>query len=140
MAKTNKMLEKLVLYNQQSLDNSLKELDDKSKTIRLAIDYPYKMEYIGKTVRVLKALNKEYRNIEGLVVEETKNTLKILKRDRFGRYKITTIFKKGSIFNIQGFILNGDWILKRPEERIKARLDIHKIRAFNKMFTKNFSM
>lgn len=123
-------------------DKMLKELINKLKVINSniisSLDYPYRMEYIGKYLKVLKSLNNTCVGIEGLVVEETKNTLRILdsrSKANTNKYRIVTVFKKGSIFNIQGHVLNGDWISRSPEDRVNANLDIYKIKSFNKLIT-----
>lgn len=77
-------------------------------------------ELIGLNVKVVNSDNKSLQNIEGRIVNETKNTLVIL-CDK-GRKK-KTVIKKHADFQIEKngkiYIIKGEKLAKRPEERIK---------------------
>ena len=75
-------------------------------------------ELIGLKVRIVEARNKNYVGKEGMVVDETKNTIVI---EEGGKEKI--IAKKGTVFEFhlpKGKVkLVGDKINYRPHERTK---------------------
>ncbi|HLD04156.1 MAG TPA: ribonuclease P protein subunit [Candidatus Nanoarchaeia archaeon] len=71
-------------------------------------------EYIGATIEIVESTNKDLQGLRGKVLDETKNTFLILTD---GTEK--KILKKGNTFNINGKIIEGNQITKRPEERIK---------------------
>jgi ribonuclease P protein subunit POP4 len=76
-------------------------------------------EFIGKTIYVQNSKNKNYIGINGIIIDETKNTFTIISKKK----------KKIILKNCAEFIfsknnnkkINGNKILKRPEERIKIR-------------------
>ena len=69
----------------------------------------YKHELIGKKAKI------EYnsKRFEGIIINETKNTLVVRNR------KNITIIKKNAIIRIGKAIIIGESIIKRPEDRIK---------------------
>ncbi len=71
-------------------------------------------EFIGLNIRVLQSNNKNLKGISGKIIDETKNSFKIISEDK----KEKMIMKKDSIFMINNQEINGDNIIKRPEERI----------------------
>lgn len=75
-----------------------------------------KAELIGLKVRVVDSNNKSNIGIEGKVLDETKNTLKIGDK---------TILKKDVVIEFcvddQKIKIEGKKLLKSPEERIKIR-------------------
>ena len=75
-------------------------------------------ELIGLRVRVVDSANKNYVGKEGIVVDETKNTIVIEEK---GKEKV--IVKKGSVFEFEvedGTVrINGSKITYRPHERTK---------------------
>ncbi len=77
-------------------------------------------ELIGLYVKVLKHDDPSLIGVEGIIVDETKNTLKI----RIDN-KTKTILKKGALllFKLSDkveVLVNGEQILGRPEERLKS--------------------
>ncbi|MEM4575844.1 MAG: ribonuclease P protein subunit [Candidatus Nezhaarchaeales archaeon] len=77
-------------------------------------------ELIGLRVKIVKSTNKSYEGVEGLVVDETMKTIKIM--DDKGSIK--TIPKKCCIFRFKlpdNVIVEveGPYLLGRPEDRIK---------------------
>lgn len=78
-------------------------------------------EWIGLEVEVVDSPNPCEIGIKGKVVDETKNTLKILTEKG-----LKTVVKKGRVFRVKfaGKVLDvkGDLINFRPEERIKKGL------------------
>jgi len=78
-------------------------------------------EWIGLNVEVVESPNPCEVGIKGVVVDETKNTLKI-KTEK----GLKTVIKKGRVFRVKfaGKVLRvkGDLINFRPEERIKRGL------------------
>ncbi|MEM4397223.1 MAG: hypothetical protein QW757_01200 [Candidatus Woesearchaeota archaeon] len=54
------------------------------------------------------------KNYDAIIIDETKNTLKALVRN-----KKLTFLKKSSIIKINNKTIHGKDILKRPEDRIK---------------------
>ncbi|OPY29073.1 MAG: Ribonuclease P protein component 1 [Methanobacterium sp. PtaU1.Bin242] len=86
----------------------------------------FRHELIGLSVKVVKSPHREFEGINGKVIDETKNTIKIEEKE--GKEKI--IPKKAVIFQ---FILpdgikveiDGKIIAIRPEDRIKKRYRKH---------------
>ena len=78
---------------------------------------PRKDNYIGKRIKVVKANNSAIIGIEGLIIDESKNSFKIETSKG-----VKTILKKGAIFMINGKKIKGDHILKRPEDRIGMKI------------------
>lgn len=77
----------------------------------------YAREFIGEHVRVLGSSHSGYLNIEGKIVDETKNTFTI------ENHLERVVPKKGCKFeltiNDRKELINGDDIMYRPEDRIK---------------------
>jgi ribonuclease P protein subunit POP4 len=77
-------------------------------------------ELIGLKVKVVEAKNKTQRGIEGKVVNETLQTIKI--ETEIGE---KTIPKKGSIFEFElknkKVKIQGNVIIAKPEDRIRKR-------------------
>jgi RNase P/RNase MRP subunit p29 len=78
-----------------------------------------RQELIGKKIKIINSSNKNIINLEGMIVDETYHTFKILIDEQ-----IKVIFKKKLLFAVEiddnKVIINGDDINKRPEERIKV--------------------
>ncbi|HUY01333.1 MAG TPA: ribonuclease P protein component 1 [Candidatus Deferrimicrobium sp.] len=77
---------------------------------------------IGLEVKIVQSSNQNYHNLNGKVVDETKNTLIIEIGDKEKR-----IPKKNSTFqfrlqNKKAVEVNGKLLLGRPEERIKKKI------------------
>jgi len=75
-----------------------------------------KKPFIGKHLQVMRATNTTYTSIEGIVVDETKQTF-VIEQDGIQK----RVFKKGTLFQINGVEIEGDTITKRVEDRIKSR-------------------
>ena len=78
-------------------------------------------EFIGLKVQVSGENNKSL-NLKGIIIDETKNTIKIEGIDNAER----VIPKKGSVFvfeipNGEKIEIDGDILSIRPEDRIKKR-------------------
>ena len=73
--------------------------------------------FIGKKLSVIKAANKSYESITGMIIDETKNTFVI----DIGKSSTKTILKKGCLFEIDGRHVDGEKITKRIEDRLKKR-------------------
>jgi len=77
----------------------------------------YTYEYIGTRIQIAESDHEGYKNIEGKVVDETKNTFVV----RDGEEKI--IPKKGNTFKVKmndrWKTLDGSKLTYRPENRIK---------------------
>jgi len=76
----------------------------------------YQQEFIGKQIIIIKSNNKQQENIEGKIIDETKNTFKIKTKKQ-----TIIILKKDKEFQINKQKIEGDKITKRPEERIKIK-------------------
>ena len=70
-----------------------------------------KQEFIGKKVEILY----NQRVFVGTIQDETKNMLYLKTKER-----IIKIIKKSAMIKVEGKIIEGKKIAKRPEERIKA--------------------
>ncbi len=71
-------------------------------------------EFIGLSVEIINSNNKTLIGKKGKIIDETKNLL-IIDDDK----KISKILKIGTTFKINDKIINGNKILKRPEDRVK---------------------
>ena len=82
----------------------------------------YLIEYIGLKVLVVSSPSRERIGINGLVIDETKNTFSI----ETGGERVAKVPKKNSVFRFtkegKNFEIAGSRILYRPEERIKKVL------------------
>ncbi len=78
--------------------------------------FPY--ELIGEEIEVLDSPHYNYKGLQGMVVDETKMTIRI---QQLG--KIKTILKNKISLRLcrSGRILTGSMLARRPEERIKGR-------------------
>ena len=76
----------------------------------------YKQEFIGATIKIIQSSNKEQENKTGKIIDETKNTFKIKTSS-----KTLTILKNNKIFEINKQKIEGNKIIKKPEERIKIK-------------------
>ena len=79
-------------------------------------------ELIGLNAKVVRSSHPGYMGIEGRVLDETRNTILILHKN-----KKKIIIKKTSVFNFtmpDGTIveIDGKAIIGRPEDRIKKRV------------------
>jgi ribonuclease P protein subunit POP4 len=75
----------------------------------------FRDEIIGCEIKVIDALNKSLVGIRGKAVDETKNTITV--ETTSGEKKI---LKEQAKFEINGIIIDGKSLAKRPEERIKV--------------------
>ncbi|MBU1199058.1 MAG: ribonuclease P protein subunit [Nanoarchaeota archaeon] len=74
-------------------------------------------EFIGRTIEVIEARNKALFGLRGQIIDETRNTLKILTKTNEEK----TLLKQGTLLNFGADNLLGDTILCKPEDRIKIR-------------------
>ena len=74
-------------------------------------------EFIGAKINVLSSCNRDVERLEGKIIDETRNTFTIM--DNQAQEK--TLLKKGTVFLINGKKIQGDEIMRRPEERIKLK-------------------
>ena len=71
-------------------------------------------ELIGLRVKITNASNPTLVGLEGEVVDETKNTLKI--RTKSG---VKQVLKSVCTFDLTGTKVNGSDLVGRPEDRLK---------------------
>jgi ribonuclease P protein subunit POP4 len=77
-------------------------------------------EFIGEHVEIIKSNNRQFIGLNGTIVDETRDTLKVLvNKKNFREFKM--IFKKGNVFKIGNLIVEGSKIARRPEDRIKLK-------------------
>jgi ribonuclease P protein subunit POP4 len=82
----------------------------------------YAQNFIGKNIKIIKSSNKNLINLEGVVLEETKNTFKIktsVPDDVKNVLKNQICFIVGT--NTKN-IIEGKKITKRSEERLKLKV------------------
>tara|TARA_Y100000034_G_C6547671_1_gene236512 strand:+ start:107 stop:358 length:252 start_codon:yes stop_codon:yes gene_type:complete len=79
------------------------------------LTYPYGL--IGEKITIVKAANQSNESITGIVVDETKSTIKVEQEG-----KIKTLLKKNITFKIEktGQVIDGKTIAKKPEDRLKG--------------------
>ena len=75
-------------------------------------------EWIGKHIRVISATNPTIKGLEGIVVDETRNTIVVETAKGVKRVQ-----KHGSVFEINGEEVVGEDVLAAPEERIKLKVN-----------------
>lgn len=71
-------------------------------------------EFIGKHIKIIDAKNKSNIGLEGVVIDETKNTFVIK------NHKKRKIIKENVTIMVDNRIIEGKKLTKRPEERIKG--------------------
>lgn len=69
-------------------------------------------------MEIISSSNKSLTGIKGTIIDETKNTFKVRNQG-----KIKVILKQNCIFKIKNKVIEGNKILKRPENRIKMKND-----------------
>lgn len=74
--------------------------------------------FIGKHLKIINSSSEMLKGIEGIVIDETKNTFEI--ETSKGRKKID---KNQATFEIEGYLISGKHILKQPEQRLKMRIN-----------------
>jgi ribonuclease P protein subunit POP4 len=77
-------------------------------------------EFIGKEAEIVRTRNKQLLGLKGKIVDETKNSFKLLVNRRNFR-ELKMILKKDNTFIIGKKMFEGNKIMKRPEERIKLK-------------------
>ncbi len=84
-------------------------------------------ELIGLRVKVIDSLDRKQKGLSGLVIDETKNTLKV-----FDGKGVRSVIKKTSTFAFsvskKKYIVRGEEINFRPYDRIEKSLKFYKIR------------
>ena len=76
----------------------------------------HQQEFIGKQIEITESKNKQQKNLQGKIIDETKNTFTIKTQN-----KTIIILKKDKKFKINEEKIDGNKITKRPEERIKIK-------------------
>jgi ribonuclease P protein subunit POP4 len=78
-------------------------------------------EFIGEQVEIVRSNNRQLLGLTGKIVDETRDSLKILvNKTNFREFKM--VFKKGNVFRIGNMTVEGNKIAKRPEDRIKLKV------------------
>lgn len=72
-----------------------------------------KHEFIGLPIRITEAPDPTLQNVEGTIIDETKNTF-VIRNDGTKR-----VPKRHLCFEIDGVAVRGDDIAYRPEDRIR---------------------
>jgi ribonuclease P protein subunit POP4 len=80
-------------------------------------------ELVGLRAKVVESSDPSQRGIEGVIVDETKNTLTLQKerKRRLSKESVTLSIHTESGLEL---LVNGSLLLGRPEERIKKKLRI----------------
>lgn len=76
-----------------------------------------KHDLLGKRLRVVDAKNQSLVGIEGEVVDESKNTIKVRTVD--GE---KTLLKEQVTIEVEGTVVEGQLITQRPEKRTKLKI------------------
>lgn len=77
---------------------------------------PLKDEFLGKKIKIIESPMINQLGVEGLIVDESKNTFTILSEDREIK-----VLKNKRVFLIGDVKIFGCDIQKKPEERIKIK-------------------
>lgn len=79
-----------------------------------------KVEFIGKSINIVKASNLDNINISGTIIDETHHTFKVQTKQ-----KLKTLFKKNITFktkiNDKNVLIEGKYLDKNPKQRIKNK-------------------
>ncbi len=79
-----------------------------------------KMEFIGKQVEIIRSRNTQLQGLTGKIVDETRSSFKVLvTKQKFREFKM--IMKKDNVFLIERRLVEGNKIMKQPEDRIKIK-------------------
>ena len=79
-------------------------------------------EFVGEQVEIVNSNSRQLLGLTGKIVDETRDTFKVLVNKRnFKEFKI--ILKRGNTFKIGSLIVQGAKIAKRPEDRIKLKIN-----------------
>lgn len=75
-------------------------------------------ELIGEEMEIVSSTNQSYQGIRGMIIDETKQTIKVRKHDS----KEVMLLKNAIVFKLPrtGEVILGKEITKRPEERLKG--------------------
>lgn len=78
----------------------------------------FRKELIGEVIEVISSTNKSLEGTKGKVQEETKHTLRVENRGR-----VIRLLKNNITFRIDRTreVVDGKKLIKRPEDRIKAK-------------------
>lgn len=89
-------------------------------------DNIYLHEFVGFHAKIVKSSNPKNLSVEGKIVDETKKMFAIKQNHRK-----KWIPKTNSVFEVAkgdtSFIINGNYILMRPEDRLKEHRRIEKM-------------
>jgi len=77
-----------------------------------------KQEYIGLDMEIISSSNTSLVGLKGTIIDETKSTFTVRSQG-----KVKMILKKNCTFRIRNLVIDGNRILKRPENRIKMKND-----------------
>ena len=74
--------------------------------------------FIGKKIAIIDAKNKTLQGLQGIIVDETKQTFMIQENQNVKR-----VLKEGIVLELLDthVRINGDQIIGRPEERMKRK-------------------
>ena len=77
-----------------------------------------KQMFIGKKIAIIDAKNKTLQGLQGIIVDETKQTFMIQENQNVKR-----VLKEGIVLELLDthVRINGDQIIGRPEERMKRK-------------------
>ena len=75
-------------------------------------------DLVGRTATVVQAKNESLVGIKGLVVDETRDTLRV-RTDRGEK----TIMKEQAVIEVDGVRIEGRLLLASPEKRTKQRMN-----------------
>lgn len=77
-----------------------------------------KKEFIGKKIRIIRSNNESLVGKEGMIVDESKNTIDIISKEKTEKIIKSQVWL---FFVDEGEILDGKKLTKRPHERLKMK-------------------
>ena len=77
-------------------------------------------ELIGKDIEIMEAKNKSLLGLKGKVIDETKNTITII-RDGKKKMILKQNIKMAVKMNGKKILVDGKLLARRPEDRLQAR-------------------
>ena len=74
--------------------------------------------WMGLTIKIITSKNPSLNGLEGVVVDETQNTIKMETKNR-----IKQVQKSACVFEIDGHRVEGIKVVFAPHERMKLKVD-----------------
>lgn len=74
-------------------------------------------ELLGQDVEIIQATNKDLQGLQGEIIDETKNTLRIKTN-----HNEKTVLKNAVTIKVNNHVIDAKLLIARPHERTKIKL------------------